>query len=202
MSLRAYQLFLEQADPLVGLPLVVAGLLLMGFGWRLWKFCVVLSFGLIGWAVGVVISDASGSPDLLAPVGLFALGFVGFRWPNQAVSLLGGIAGSFLVMNLLGVAALLDGAAWWVACIVALAVFTGVSVINRHLVVVFVTSIEGAMLLVSGMTLLCRFSPAIYGEARGLVSGSALVASFLLLVPAAVSVFYQISESNRSGTDT
>ena len=192
---------MQQVDPLVGVPLVVAGLLLMGFGWRLQKLCLVLSFGLIGWVTGCVIADVSGSPALLAPVGSLGLGFVGFRWPNHAVSLLGGIAGSFLMMKLLAAVGL-EGAAWWVACVMTLAVLTGVSAINRHLVVVFVTSIEGAVLLVSGMTVLCMFSPRLYGEASNMVAGSAAMALFLFLVPAAMSAFYQISESNRCGTDT
>jgi hypothetical protein len=39
-------------DPLIGIPLVLGGLTLMAFGWRLWKVCAALTFGLIGYGVG------------------------------------------------------------------------------------------------------------------------------------------------------
>ena len=58
-------LFLKQSHSAAGFPLVVGGLGLMLFGWRMWKVCVMLSFGLIGAGLGAIAGQAIGNRTMV-----------------------------------------------------------------------------------------------------------------------------------------
>ena len=51
-SIHDWLVFLRQSDALMSFPLLIGGAALMLFGWRMWKLCVALCFGLIGLSVG------------------------------------------------------------------------------------------------------------------------------------------------------
>ncbi len=62
-SVTDWVAFLHKSGTLVGLPFMIAGLGLMLFGWRMWKACVVISFGIIGMGLGCYF--AGGESDQL-----------------------------------------------------------------------------------------------------------------------------------------
>ena len=197
-SVDQWLAFLNRADTLAGLPLVVGGIMLMVFGWRLWKICVVLSFGLIGAGLGARFAPSTDFAWLYALVVAALLGAASY-WPaRHSVVILGGLIGAGLVTHVASGAGL-TGSALWLVTGVGFIGALALALINRGIVVIGVTAILGAALLMSGLTVLCKLSPSFYGHVAATATGSSIVLPFLLLVPSVVSCCYQIGESGRHG---
>lgn len=192
-SLTDWVAFLRSSDTLIGLPLTLGGLALMLFGWRLWRGCMVLSFGLIG--MGVASYYTADDPNQL----YYSLGagvilaFISY-WPvNYSIAMLGGLIGGAFIMHMLeGMG--FYGPLLWVLAGAALVAGAGLAFINRQLVVIAVTAFEGAVLLVSGIAALMMTMPALYGT---FASHAAFIIPFGLLVPTVMSCFYQVSEIHK-----
>lgn len=192
-------LFLKHSDRLIGFPLVVGGLGLMLFGWRMWKVCVILSFGAIGAALGAYYAGRHGHQLSFAIAGgvLFALASF---WPAKyAVALLGGLIGAGLVTYSVSNMNLTAGAVWGAGG-AAMLVCTAYAFINRQHVVIMVTAFLGSVLLVAGLSAWVMASPQLFGSIRSVTSGS-MALPFLLIVPTVMSSFYQVAEVNRTDVE-
>lgn len=200
MSLSDWVSFLRSSDSALGFPLVICGLGLMLFGWRMWKVCVVLSFGLIGGVVGAGIADGSSNQTLFTIVGAVLLGLASFYPAHQAVSVLGGLIGAGIVHFYVSPLRF-DPVVHWSLFGAAFVGFSAYSFLSRQRVVIFVTAFFGAILLMSGLASWVMSVPAFFGTMRGLASYSLIVVPFMLLVPTVMSCFYQIAEVRRLQID-
>ena len=117
-------------QPLVGFPLTLVGLGLMLFGWRMWKICVVLSFGVIGAGLGSYLGGDGEYQTYCAIGGGVVLGLLSY-WPvNYSVSLLGGLIGAaLLTSSLAGMG--LGGSMLWVAACLALFACSALALLSR-----------------------------------------------------------------------
>ncbi|MGB2987968.1 MAG: hypothetical protein WBE26_19035 [Phycisphaerae bacterium] len=192
--------FLHSSHSAAGFPLVVGGAGLMLFGWRMWKICVILSFGLIGAVITSSLVGPCNDQWLYTVAGGVALGLLSY-WPaSHAVAVLGGLIGGGIVTHFLaGIG--LSGTALWAAGGAAFIACTAFAFLNRQHVVIVVTAFLGAMLLVSGLAAWLMAMPGLYGTVRGMATGSAIVVPFLLLVPMVMSCFYQGAEVRRLNMD-
>ena len=198
-SIRDWMMFVQQMDPLIGIPLVLGGLTLMAFGWRLWKVCAALTFGLIGYGVGATLGEGT-QQVWFGLGGAVLLGLVSLGPVKHVLALLGGIVGAAILMAILkGMG--LDGPALWVAGGVILICFTALSAINRRYVVILISAFEGAVLLTSGALALMASNPGMFSVVKNMALASAIVVPFILLVPTTMSFFYQVSEVRRSGAE-
>ncbi|MBI4716198.1 MAG: hypothetical protein HY763_00175 [Planctomycetes bacterium] len=195
-SVHDWLVFLKTSDRLIGLPLLVGGGALIFFGWRMWKVCVVLSFALIGAGVSATLTEGDDHQAYYSFAAAIILGALSYYPASHAVALLGGIIGGGLALHFLGASGL-SGTAYWVGGLVALIAATAYALINRRLIVIFVTACLGAVLLVSGLTVFVMLSPPLYGTILSMASGSAVVVPFILLVPTVMSCFYQVAEVHR-----
>jgi hypothetical protein len=168
----------------------------MFFGWRMWRVCLVLSFGLIGMVIGAKLAGES-SYQTVCSVGCgIVLGALSYKPADYALAVLGGlIAGGFVINAMVGAG--LSGAVLWIAGGVALLACAAVAFLNRQLVVITVTSFIGAMLLVSGLAVFAMTFPAFFATLHSMAKGSMIVLPFLLLVPTVMSCFYQVAEIHR-----
>ncbi len=188
--------YLREGQSAAGFPLIVGGLVLMLFGWRLWKVCVVISFGLIGTLIAAQLIGPRAHQFTYALVCGVGLGLLSY-WPvNYAIGVLGGLLGALVTHFYLEKLGLSDGTLWaligaaFVAC-------TAFAVLNRRHVVILVTAFLGALLLLSGLTSWALTVPTIYGSFRSMAAWSVIVVPFLVLVPTVMSCFYQIAEVRR-----
>ena len=188
--------FLKTSDSVVGFPLVVIGLALMLFGWRMWKLTVVLAYALIGAALGAIALGPSDQQIFFAGAGAVLLAAISFYPVHYAVSVLGGLIGTGIAHFYLS-RIHLDPIMHWALCGVALVAFTGFSFLGRQRVVIFVTAFLGAVLLMSGLAAWAMSMDAFYSTVRAMASNSIIVVPFLLLVPTVMSSFYQIAEVRR-----
>ena len=199
-SIDDWLLFLRVSGHAAGFPLVVAGVGLMLFGWRVWKVCVVLSFTLIGAMLSAWLVGPCDEQWLYALGGGALLGLLSYRPVTAAVSLLGGLLGGAVVMQCLSSMGL-SGSALWASAAAALIACTSVSFLNRQHVVIVVTAFLGAALLLSGVAAWVMHSPSFFGYIRSMAVESVIVLPFLLLVPTVMSSFYQIAEVHRVGAE-
>jgi hypothetical protein len=199
-SVPDWMTFLEHADPLIGVPLVLGGLALMAFGWRLWRLCVALTFGLAGYVLGVLVAGDSPDGGLLALGGALVFSTASLGPTRYAVALLGGLVGAGVltaVIHSLG----LEGPPLWVAGGLLLIGFTALSAINRRHVIILLTAFEGSLLFLSGSTALLSAMPGMIDAMKNLAAISVIVVPFFLLVPTTMSFFYQASEVRRVGAE-
>lgn len=195
-SLQDWLLFLKTGDKLMGLPLLLGGAVLMFFGWRLWKLCVVLSFGLIGAALVVHFVPNPEQHQLFIFAGGALLGGLSYFPANYSVAVLGGILGGGTLLYFLSGLGF-NNVVYCAGGAAALLGATAYAFINRRLVVIVVTSMLGAMLLVSGLAVFVMMLPSLYGTLVAMSTSAAWVIPFLLLVPTVMSCFYQVAEVNR-----
>lgn len=197
-SIQDWMQVLQGADPIFGVPLLVGGVFLMLFGWRLWRIAVGLTLAAIGYYVGAMLSPTSDLRLAAAWSGALLLGLGGFAPIKYSVAALGGVIGSYAVMMLIEPVGL-RGAAWWIALVMSLFAVTALSWLSRRYVVILLTSFEGSVLLLSGFVAVAMASPSMYGSIKEILTTSAIVVPFLLLVPTTMSFFYQIAEVHRFG---
>ena len=185
---------------LVAFPLFIAGLALMVFGWRMWKICVVSSFGLIGAGLCAALVGPVEYQMLYTLGGGVALGLLSYYPVNHSVSLLGGLIGAGLLAKVLSEMGL-RGAALYISAAVALFGFSALAFLNRRHVVIGVTAFLGAVLVVSGLTVFVIKMPGLYGTLHAMGTTNMIVVPFMLMVPTVVSCFYQASEVRRSNAE-
>lgn len=204
-ALNDWLIFLRDSDPLLGVPLIVGGIALMLFGWRMWRECALLAFALIGYGIGAfylraeVNSFFPGADKPAWMCGLpcaLALGAAAYPLAGLAVAVLGGLLGAggaaYFLADLH-----VSGAVYWLTCGFAMVCAGGYTLINRRLVVIVVTAVIGAFLVLSGVTAVMMMSPGIYGTMRSIATGSVIALPFMILVPTVMSCFYQVAEVNR-----
>jgi hypothetical protein len=195
-SISDWVAFLKTSNSALGFPLVIFGLALMLFGWRMWKVTVVLAYGLIGAILGAIAAGQSEHQALFAAAGAVLLAAVSVYPVHQAVAVLGGLIGAGISHFYLQRIAL-NEIMHWSLCGAAFVAFTGFSVLGKQRVVIFVTAFLGAVLLMSGLATWVMSIHSFYGTVRALASNSMIVVPFLLLVPTVMSSFYQIAEVRR-----
>ena len=195
-SINDWVAFLKNSDSAMGFPLVVFGLALMLFGWRMWKLTVVLAYALIGATLGSIAAGQSEHQAIFAAVGAVVLAAVSVYPVHQAVAVLGGLIGAGVSHFYLSRISLNEIMHWSLfgASFVA---FTGFSFLGKQRVVIFVTAFLGAVLLMSGLAAWMMSVHSFYGTVQALASNSIIVVPFLLIVPTVMSSFYQIAEVRR-----
>lgn len=187
---------LRRTDALAGIPLIVAGVGLMFFGWRLWKPCVVIFYALIGVGVAAMIPGLEDGRMLLVPVLGILFGLASY-WPAKyALSLLGGLIGMYVVVNMLTDLGM-DGMGLWFAGAAALFGFAGMAHINRDIVVIALTAFLGSALLLSGLMSFITESRVLYGHVRSVLLQDPFTMGFVILVPTVVGFFLQCGDARQ-----
>lgn len=188
--------FLKSSSNAIGFPLVIFGLALMLFGWRMWKLTVILAYALIGAIAGTIAAGTGERQIAFAAVGAVVLAGLSIYPVHHAVAVLGGLIGACIThfyLNLMNLNEIMH----WSFCGAAFVAFTGFSFLGKQRVVIFVTAFLGAILLISGLATWAMSVPSFYGTVRAMASNSVIVVPFLLLVPTVMSTFYQIAEVRR-----
>ena len=192
--------FLKGVDTLAGIPLLVGGLVLMLFGWRLWRVCVVLSFGMLGAALGARLAPFGDHQMLWALIGGAVLAALSYRPARYCVPALAGIIGAGLTAYLFSGTSL-TGPPFWLVLGMVFVAASALALINRLAVVIGVAALLGAVLLMSGLTIFAALSPDLFGYFKMVAAGSSIVLPFALLVPSVVSCCYQAGETSRLGVE-
>ncbi len=190
---------LKAAEPLLAIAAIVVGVVLLLFGWRVFKVWVVVNAAIVGLLLGDRIAVAIARPELQLWLSLglaVVLAMVSWSLMKFAISILGGMAGGFIGYH--GwryVASLIQRPELaqydWVAALVCMVVMGLLAFMIFRAIVVAATSIQGSLLLVSGALALCLKLPALdRALSRPLLDSSHLL-SLLIAIPAVVGIIYQ-----------
>lgn len=192
--------YIKSLDPLFGIPLVLGGAVMLTFGWRLRRATIGLSFALLGYCLGLTFAPKA---DMAMWYGLGAGGvlvlmaFVPLRF---SVAVLGGAIGGYICY--------LTGQAWGlmalplaILAVVCALLLGGLSAIYRQFVLILITSVEGAVLLVAGLSVVLLTSTNLHATVREMIGSSSIVLPFFIIVPAVMGIFYQVSEVRRVGAE-
>ena len=195
-SLELYVSFLRDVKFMGGVPLIIVGLALMLFGWKMWKVCVVVSFGVIGLVATYLLLPPSSDRWLYAAGGALLLAGASFYPVKYSVAVLGGLIAAGAV-HLYLQSMNFDAGVIWAGAGAAFIGGTAYSALSRRHVVIGVTAFLGAVLLITGLAAWVIAFPAFFNTARYLAERSSIVIPFVLMVPTVMSCFYQIAEVHR-----
>jgi len=198
-SLQAFLNTLERQDLVLGLFLLGIGLVFLLLGLRVFKALIMISFGVIGFVLGASLPSAEGLRlvcALLAAVGLALASTISLR---VSVAVLAGAWSGVLAMGLLlwlGVGeplTLLFG-------IAALVLAVALSLIMYQEVIAYVTSLEGALLFLSGLIVFLSQSRPLWGHIRGLLTDNLIFAPFLMLAGTVTGFVFQLGDLRQKQT--
>ncbi len=196
MYVREWAAYLQHSDALIGLPLGVAGVMLLFGGWRIWKGAVVLSFGLLGALVGIAIGGDRQQEMLYGAIGFLVAGGLSMPPVFYAVGVLGGIIGAGMV-NYFAAQAGLVGAVLWIATAIGAITAGALSFINLRQVIIVITSFEGAVLVLSAIVALLSLERGLHGFFNQMAFESAIFIPFVMLVPTVCGVLLQSADAKQ-----
>ncbi len=193
--------FLSRLGRLATVPLLVGGVGLMLFGWRMRRVGVGMAFGVIGTAMAAWLLRSTDAPGWCAVASGLALGLASTWSADHAAATLGGLLGAGVTMiSLSGVG--LTGPALMGGGVLAFVAFTAFSCLHRSHILIFVTACLGAVLVVSGLAVCAMAFPGFYGHIHALSIDSFFVVPFFLLVPTVMSCMYQVGDMRRLMPDS
>ena len=189
-------MYLQQSSGLIGIPLAVAGIVLVAAGWRLWRVAVVLSFGILGATAGALLAGQGGPELAYGAIGAVVLGAASYPKAKYSSALLGGIIGAG-IFNCIFAGFGLTGGALAIVTAIGLVLFTAVSFLDVRQVIIIITAFEGAVLVVSAAIAFVAEVPGVFNYFRSMATGSSIFVPFLLLVPTVVGTMLQMADANR-----
>jgi len=163
------------------------------YGWRVFKVLVVISFGLIGLALGIMASDKVSGENHQLLGGLIGLGLFGLlsvplmRW---GVSVLGAVAGGILASGL-WYAFKLPEQYIWAGGLVGVVAGGMISFIVFRIAVMLFSSFGGSVLIVVGTLALLYLYPQTKVQVEDMVFNEKWFLPTTMIVPTAIGVILQ-----------
>ena len=195
--------YLSGVGWLPAIMLVVCGVVYLGYGWKTFKMLVIINAGFVGILVGYYIGAEFAGAEGGRHMGLIggATGGIllaAISWPlmKYAVSIMGGLAGSFLGYGLwLYLTTILNSPALarhaWVGALIGLLVLGMLAFIIFRLTVIIFTCAQGAVMAVAGLIAVAlKYQPAAELLRPRLLSNPHLV-PLLVAVPAVIGFTIQ-----------
>jgi hypothetical protein len=191
----------HQYGAVLAMLLFACGLVYMLQGWKIFKILVVANVAVMGAVVGSYLGSMARGPNTgpntwiyTSIAGAMLLG--GLAWPlmKYAVSLLGGLVGSFVgyglwhyVANAIDNPDLLQYA--WVGALVGLITLGLLAFVILKFVVMFITSLQGAVMGVGGvLALLLKYMS---DDLEGPLRENSHLMAVLIGVPAIIGFVFQ-----------
>jgi len=139
------------------------GVVWLFYGWRVFKILVVISFALLGLALGMAISSKIvgwNNKMVGGVIGMVTIAILSIPLMRWAVSMLGALAGSIFTAAI-WYACPLDDRYIWAGAIIGMVAGGMISFIVFRIAVILFTSMGGGALVVTGsLALLYRYSSA------------------------------------------
>ena len=187
---------IARQEPLVGAFLLGLGLVFLLMGLRLGRPLVALSFAVVGFVLGASVSGPDAARIGLGMVAAFGLGAASLWLMRPAVAVLAGMWAalcSTVVLGHLGVDPQVN-------MIVAAVLFAGaasLSFVSISEIIAMVTSLEGTILMLAGLIVLCNQSASTWHHLRGLLVNNPIFTPFLLISGTVAGLYTQLAELQK-----
>ncbi len=177
---------------LEALTFISFGAVCLFYGWRVFKILVMISFGLLGSAAGVIISNkiTGENNPLLAVVLGVVMAIISVPLMRWAVGILGALAGG-LITSGLWIACELPGQYWWAGGLVGIVAGGMISFIVFRIAVMLFSSLGGSMLIVTGFLTLLYLYPQTTEQVKEFFYGPKWFLSAALTVPTIIGIYWQ-----------
>ena len=194
-----YAYFLLNMDIVLGIILLIGGAAYLLRGWKIFKILVILNAAVMGGVFGSQFGQMLRGANMplfggIAGVLLFAV----LAWPLMkfGVSLMGGLAGSFLgfgvwsyVSELSGKEALAEHA--WAGGLIGLIGLGLLAFVIFKLVIMIFTSVQGSLMIVSGTCCLLMHLNPLRDKLHTALASNMHLLALLICVPAVIGFAFQ-----------
>lgn len=178
---------------LEALTFISFGAVCLLYGWRVFKVLVVISFAMLGLALGIKASGKISGEDQQFLGGIIGLGVFGalsiplMRW---AVSILGAVAGGILTSGI-WYACKLPEEYIWAGGLIGVVAGGMISFIIFRIAVMLFSSLGGALLIATGVLALLYLNPETTEKVQELVFNEKWFLPVALLAPTAIGIVMQ-----------
>lgn len=178
---------------LEALTFISFGVVCLFYGWRVFKILVIISFGLLGLAIGATIGGKIVGENSQVWGGLIGLGLMAaiavplMRW---AVSILGAVAGGMLTSGIWYACGLPEKYIW-AGALIGIVAGGMISFIIFKIAVMLFSSLGGGGLIVVGMLALLYLYPQTTEQTEELVFTNKWFLPVALMIPTAVGIIVQ-----------
>jgi hypothetical protein len=186
-------------ESLVGVFLGVMGLVFIIMGIRMSRLLVALSFGVVGFVLGACLAGPTPSRVALGLVAGVTLCGVSLCTKRPAVAVLAGLWAAMVAMVFLDQLR----AGTEVTLLAAAAVFIGaasLAFVSFSEMTALVTSLEGTLLFLGGLMILCNQQSSIWSHLRDLLVSNPIFAPFLLIAGTVAGFYTQMAELQKKQT--
>lgn len=194
--------FLTAMQPVWGCLLVACGLVYLLHGWKIFKILVAVNAAILGVLLGgklaALIGGGQNLPLLAAIGGGLVLSVLAWPLMKYSISVMGGLAGSFLGLGLWNYAAQVAhrpglGDYAWAGALVGLVTLGLLAFVLFRFVVITFTACQGALMTVAGVVaILLKFDRVTEPITEALVENIHLL-PLLIGVPAIIGFTFQNS---------
>ena len=181
---------------ILGLFLVGAGLVFLLMGVQLFKAIVAISFGVVGFVAGGLLPVSELAQLGCGLAGAVALAVASVYLVKLPVALLAGGWSALAVLGLISGFQLPDEMLW-VFGLVAFAVGASLTTIMFQELVAFVTSLEGALLVLSGAVVFASQNPMSWWHLRSLLIDTPIFAPFLVVAVTVTGFYLQLTQARQ-----
>ena len=195
--------YLSGVGWLSAIMLAICGVVYLAYGWKIFKVLVIVNAGFVGVLagsyLGATYSEAHGGQYMVVIGGLTgAVLLASLAWPlmKYAVSIMGGLAGSFLGYGLWHyLTTILDQPALnkhaWVGALLGLLVLGMLAFIIFRLTVIIFTCVQGAVMTIAGLlAMVLKYQAGTEGLQDRLINNPHLL-PLLVAVPAVIGFTIQ-----------
>jgi len=188
--------WLAGLDWLLGLSLMGMGLVCMLIGFRLFSLIAPLSLGIAGFILGAIIPDTI-LMQLICAVGLGLLlaGLSVFMYKIAVACLAGGWSGLAMIL-LLNTFRIDERATMFMGCFVFL-VIAALAIVMYHELVIYVTSLEGTLLFLSGLVIFVSQNNAVWRQFRDILLEVPVLALFMVICGTVTAFYAQVAELSK-----
>ena len=169
------------------------GLVCLMYGWRVFKVLVVISFSLLGFVMGVSVTNKIvGLNNQLAGalVGMCLFGILSIPMMRWAVSVLGAIAGGILSSSIWYASGLTEKYIW-AGAMIGMVAGGMISFIVFKVAVILFSSLSGASLIVVGSLALLYLHPTTSARLEEVIYSKKWFLPTLLLAPTLIGLVLQ-----------
>jgi len=183
----------------VGLCMALAGLVFLLMGVRISQALIAASFGFIGFVFGLILPIDGWAQLLVSILCAIGLALASTYVMRCSVAVLSGGWTAFLALQILA----RMGIHGEVLLALSVMIFLGVvslSLIMYEEIIAFVTSLEGALLLIGALIIFFSENPTLWSHVRGLLMTSPFFGPFLIIAGTVTGYYLQVAELRHKHT--
>jgi len=184
---------------MLGMFLVVAGIVFMLLGVRIFRTLIALSFGGIGYVLGNNLPVSDMMQIVLGIVGAIGMAALSMVATKLAVALLAGGWVGILVFALTTEIGFNEQVVLALSCFAAAAGIALTFILFQE-IIAFITSLEGSLLLVSGLATVFSQSPMLWSHIRGMLVGNPVFAPFIIMAGTITGFYLQLADLQTKDT--